>query len=142
MADLNNLAKSMNFIAETVAKRAVEVVKDVANKVGPTVVYATPVDTSRARMNWQGSVANPSTKVLAAYPDAPASPAEGPAIAIASIRAATGSYTGQKGGIWIVNNLSYIQKLNDGSSGQAPANFVAQAVLAGIQSVQTAKLLP
>ncbi|WP_204863318.1 hypothetical protein, partial [Pseudoflavonifractor phocaeensis] len=78
------------------------------------IVNATPIDTSRARMNWQGSVGAPKSGVLSQYPSQPSSTEEGARVAIQSITSATGAYSGQQGGIWIVNNLDYIGKLNDG----------------------------
>lgn len=132
----------MTRTAQAVAQNAPQAVKQVAEAVGHAVVYGTPVDTSRARMNWQSSVGTPLTGVLLPFPAAPSTPGEGPRVALASLSAATGAYSSQQGGIWIVNNLDYIGALNDGWSSQAPADFVAQAVLAGVRAVQNVRLLP
>lgn len=142
MASLNDLAMRMRRTAQAVGVNSQLAVKHVAKAVGTTVVYATPIDTSRARMNWQASVGTPKTGVLLPYPSQPASTADGVRVALASVESAIGEYSGQAGGFWIVNNLEYIGALNDGWSGQAPADFVAQSVLAGVRSLSTVKLLP
>lgn len=142
MATLREFANSMTRTAKTVGVNAIVAVKEVSKAVGVTVVYATPVDTSRARMNWQGSVNLPKAGVLSPAPAIPGSSSEGPRTAIKSINEATGAYNGQQGGVWITNNLNYIQSLNNGSSSQAPANFVEQSVLVGVNSISKVKLLP
>ncbi len=142
MSDLRDLAKSMRRTAIAVGINSVEAVKSISKNVGVTVVYATPVDTSRARSNWQASITQPITGVLFQYPAKPSEPTIGPRTAIESINKAVSEYTGQPKGIFIVNNLDYIQKLNDGSSDQAPANFVAKSVIAAAQSTKNVKLLP
>ena len=142
MGDLRDLAKSMVLTAKAVESNSHVCVKEVSKVVGTTVVYSTPVDTSRARMNWQGSVDTPKEGVLLPSPSQPASPSDGPRVAIESINHAADAYNGQTGGVWIANNLDYIQALNDGWSEQAPANFVALAVQAGVNAVSKVKLLP
>lgn len=142
MADLRDLATSLRVTAKAVGTGAIAAVKEVSEKVGVVVVYATPVDTSRARMNWQGSVGFPVDGVLKPYPDQPSSPNDGPRVAIESIRAATSEYTGQPEGVFITNNLDYINDLNNGSSGQAPANFVEQAILTAVEASNSVKILP
>lgn len=141
MASLHDLARRMTLHAKAVQVNSQAAVRHVAKAAGTAVVYGTPIDTSRARMNWQTTVGSPAVGVLAAYPSQPGSPQEGTRAALASIDQATIAYAGQEGGIWITNNLDYIQALNNGSSAQAPADFVAQAVLAGARSLSTVRLL-
>lgn len=141
MANLHDLARRMRLHAKAVGEGSQEVVRKVAKAAGTAVVYGTPIDTSRARMNWQSTVGSPATGVLLPYPSQPGSPQEGTRAALSSLEDATIQYAGQEGGIWITNNLDYIQALNNGSSAQAPADFVAQAVLAGVRSVSTVRLL-
>lgn len=141
MSSFRDAAKSMRLTAEAVATNATQAVKEVSSTVGFSVVYATPVDTSRARMNWQGSVDVPKEGVLLPAPLQPSNPSEGLQVALESIRGAAASYNGQKSGVWIVNNLDYIQALNNGSSSQAPANFVALSVQAGAEAVKKIKVL-
>lgn len=142
MTSLTAFAASMRQRANAVGVNSQQAVKQVAKAAGTTVVYATPIDTSRARMNWQSSVDSPVNGVLLPYPSQPASPSDGVRVALASLESAIGAYSSQRGGIWIVNNLDYIGALNDGWSTQAPADFVAQSVLAGVRSLATVRLLP
>ncbi len=141
MSGLADLARRMEIYAKAIEVGATQAVKEVAEAVGPVVVYSTPVDTSRARSNWQASVGTPIAQVLFPYPSAPASSDDGAFLAIKSIRAATTSYTGQSAGIFIVNNLDYIMALNMGSSSQAPPNFVEKAIVAGIKAARNVKLI-
>lgn len=141
MANLHDLARRMRLQAQAVGTNSQEAVRKVAKAAGTAVVYGTPIDTSRARMNWQTSVGTPAVGVLSPYPSQPGSPSEGTRAALSLLNSATGAYSGQQGGIWIVNNLDYIVNLNNGSSAQAPADFVAQAVLAGVRSIPTVRLL-
>jgi len=142
MANLSDLANRMRATAQEVDVGRVRVVKEVYEKVGSTVVYGTPVDTSRARLNWQGTVGAPAQGVLKPYPSQPSSPGEGATVAMASIRSAASRYTGQQEGLFITNNLDYIDDLNNGSSSQAPANFVEQAIMVGVRAVTNKKILP
>lgn len=141
MATLAQFANRMKLRASSVGVNANTLVKKVAHAVGTTVIPATPIDTSRARMNWQSSVDAPKSGVLAAYPTYPSNTGEGAQVALSSLSAAIGAYSGQRGGIYIVNNLHYIMDLNNGSSAQAPANFVALAVMSGARAVATVKLI-
>ncbi len=142
MTSFGGLATRLRQLAVGVNANSQKAVRQVSQAVGYEVIEATPIDTSRAKYNWQSSVGLPKIGVLLAYPAAPSSPAEGSSIARASVDAATISYRGQVGGVWIVNNLPYIGLLNNGSSAQAPADFVARAVLAGVRSISTVRLLP
>lgn len=108
--------------------------------VDQAVVVATPVDTGRARSNWRVST-DKTEDIFEAF-------AKGVSGSTASantqaaldqgaeaVKQATGDV------MYISNNLPYIQPLNDGSSAQAPAGFVEQAVQAGIDAVAQIKAL-
>ena len=84
------------------------------------VIVNTPVDTGRARANWQVAINSVPTGTLEL------SDKDG----TAAISAADAEVSGLKAGdtIHLVNNLPYIQKLEDGSSTQAPAGMVGLAV--------------
>jgi hypothetical protein len=139
--ELDGLAKNMFLHARSVERNAVNAVKDVATAVGPPVVYGTPVDTSRARANWQGSVGQPATGVLFPFPQTPPTEHSGGIIGLRSIDEAARNYRGHQNGIYIVNNLVYIGALNDGHSTQAPANFVQSAVLTAVRKVRSVRLI-
>jgi hypothetical protein len=84
------------------------------------VVLATPVDTGRARGNWQTSVSKPINSQ-------------------SDIVDKSGGSTISRGSntvlqsrdydvFYITNNLPYIEELNRGTSSQAPAKFVETAI--------------
>lgn len=140
--NLAGLAKRMKLYAKSVENNAPKAVGEVAYAIAPILVYATPVDTSRARSNWIGTIGSPSTQVLFSKPDEPGDASLGGKVAISSISAVAKAYKGEPGGIFITNNNEYIQQLNRGSSGQAPAMFVEKAVVSAVRSLKTVKLLP
>lgn len=80
------------------------------------VILDTPVKSGRARGNWQvaiGKVPNGTLELTDKTGQA-------------TISRATATTAGLKAGdvIYLVNNLPYIQRLEDGYSGQAPAGMV------------------
>jgi hypothetical protein len=87
-----------------------EAVRTVAFKAFGMIVKKTPVDTGRARGNWNVSVATIDRSV-----DAEAKRPKAP-----SIKKGDGLKP-----IYIVNSLDYIQDLENGTSKQAPNGMVA-----------------
>jgi len=85
----------------------------------------TPVDTGWARANWLPSLASPVNS-----PAGEPTPS-GVLTAGAAQQAGVGAVLGYKlpsGPVYVTNNVSYITRLNDGSSKQAPAGFVQKAI--------------
>ena len=72
------------------------------------IVARTPVDTGRARGNWQSSLNTPSLQIDPT--------GEGYQATIASVKLGDS--------VFFINNLPYIEELEDGSSDQAPAGMV------------------
>lgn len=138
--DLSALSRIMHQYAARVERNGPLVVQIVARAIAPTLVYATPVDTSRARLNWQVAIGSIPQGTLFDKPDKPPSPGYGAVTAINAILGTAGTYAGGSY-LAIANNLSYIQKLNDGSSAQAPSAFVQQAVATGIRSLHRFRIL-
>jgi hypothetical protein len=86
----------------------------------------TPVDTGKARANWQGSLGSPRTSERATLGRSPA-----PAIGLARsvIRFMKNGDT-----FYLTNNADYIEDLNRGKSRQQPTpGYVERAVFKGIQ---------
>lgn len=139
MADLRDFAGRIRIIGKRVEDNADALVRKVATAVDSTVVLATPVDTGRARANWQVNIGSPVETVREAY-SAGEMGSTAAANAQAAIEHAKRVIAAYKGGssVHITNNLSYIGRLNDGWSGQAPAGFVEQAVLIGVAAAQGA----
>jgi len=120
-----------------VVTEADRTVRKVALAVDATVVLATPVDTGRARANWQVELGGPASGEVGRAGERFSSTTP-----IAQGAAAIALYKGgPNASIHITNNLPYIGRLNDGHSAQAPAGFVEQAVLRGADAVRNAQLL-
>lgn len=81
----------------------------------------------RARANWLPSLETPSTEVVE-EPDPTG------AGAISKMAQVTAEFK-LGGKIWIVNNLPYITRLDEGWSTQAPAGFTSAAVQVGVKTV-------
>lgn len=118
-----------NVHVRTVAS---QMVRRVAFAVDKAVVMASPVDTGRFRANWQVTVGAPATGTVKHVPGMKGSTAGvNAAKAMEQIMPLMQTYQlGQP--IYIVNNLVYGPRLNDGHSKQAPENFVQKAIRAGV----------
>jgi len=123
--------------ARDLPERVDRVVRETALICDRDLVLGTPVDTGRARSNWQVSVGVGETEAIPAYAegDAGSTGAANAQAALAQGQAAIGSrQPGQS--IFITNNLPYIGRLNDGYSAQAPAGFVQVAVQNAVEFVR------
>jgi hypothetical protein len=98
-------------------------VRAVALIVDAELVATTPVDTGRARSNWNPSLNTPDTSIVEPNQKKPIQPA------LAAYKITDT--------ILITNNLPYIKPLNNGSSKQAPAGFVDIALEKGKRAVRT-----
>lgn len=140
--DLKRFATRIRQVGAAVEDNAGKLVRKVALSVDATVVSATPVDTGRARSNWQVEIGKPAKGVLPAFVPGEEGSTVGPntQMALALGAAAIATYkTGET--IHLTNNLPYIGALNNGHSAQAPAGFVQTAVLDGALQIKDAKLL-
>lgn len=132
MAGLRQFGQRMRKHGDNIEKNSTALVRKCALAIDGAVVMATPVDTGRARSNWQVSLNSPASGTLAT--EDPSGQA-----AIAQGRSVIAGYQKPGGAIHITNNLPYIGRLNDGWSAQAPAGFVIKAVLVGIAAIRGAK---
>jgi len=98
-----------------------------------TVTVATPVDTGRARGNWQASL---GTGISTTSPRTDKSGAATIAQGISRIAARR---AGQD--IHLTNNLPYIGRLDEGHSAQAPAGFIERAVQVGVNAVNRGRIV-
>ena len=92
-----------------------------AMKVFSRVILRTPVDTGRARGNWQCTMGSPADGVLDAEDKTGAE-------AIARARDVSVGIGTDDRSIFLTNNLPYIEALENGHSGQAPQGMVAITV--------------
>jgi hypothetical protein len=104
-------------------------VKEMVLEINAQLIETTPVKTGWARANWIPSVGRP-------YGEDPVGEPED--IGAAQLaqdqgQAQIAGYRINQGPLFIVNNVPYIERLNDGSSTQAPSGFVDAAVDAGIR---------
>lgn len=144
MASLSDFVKRMGRLGAVVEENADKTVRKAVIAVDRTVVMATPVDKGRARSNWVAELDTAFSGEVEPY-----APGEGGSTGGANSEAAmaqaarvAASYDGdQNSEVHITNNLPYIQALNDGHSAQAPADFVREAVQAGVSVVNGARLL-
>lgn len=140
--DLKRFAVRIGQVGAAVQQNADKLVRQVALSVDATVVSATPVDTGRARSNWQVEIGNPAKGTVEAFVPGAEGDTGGQntqmALALGSATIATYK-SGES--IHLTNNLPYIGALNDGRSAQAPAGFVQTAVLNGALQIKDAKLL-
>lgn len=90
------------------------------------IIDRTPVDTGRARSNWQAETGGqiPSGKIPVS------GKVSGDAAASRAINSAMGALSEHKSGesLVLVNNLEYIQYLEEGTSKQAPSGMVKVTV--------------
>jgi len=105
----------------------------VANLVSsPDTGYGTPVDTGWARSNWVPSIGQAfgGTAGTKAAAEAGILDTGAQQRGLAQVAAA---YRLTQGSIFISNNVPYIARLNEGSSQQAPAGFVQNAIIKAIE---------
>jgi hypothetical protein len=105
----------------------------IALAVDQAVVMGTPVDTGRARANWQAGLNSPVGGETAQTD-------KGGASTIARNAGVIGA-SGPGEAIHLTNNVPYIGELNRGSSKQAPAGFVETAVQQGAAAGAKVKIV-
>lgn len=142
MAGFAEFARRMRRYGKMVEDNANLTKRKAALAVDATVVLATPVDTGRARSNWQASLGAPAAGQREAYAEGTAgsTAAANTTEALNQAKAViSGSVPEQA--VHITNNLPYISRLNEGWSAQAPMAFVQKAVLVGLDAIRGTRLL-
>jgi hypothetical protein len=110
-------------------KRVAQTIRAVAIVVDQKLVETTPVDTGRARANWQVSLNEPLSSQVPWSDETRKESSFIPPRSETALKAAAGFKIDDT--IFITNNLPYIRRLNDGYSKQAPAGFVESAIAVG-----------
>lgn len=134
MADLKTFAQRIRKIGQRIEQNADVAVRRCALAVDAAVVIATPVDTGRARANWQVEVDRPIVTPIEKFSKSGQEAIDQGKEAIARYKGGHASAA-----VHITNNLPYIGRLNDGHSAQAPAGFVERAVLVGTDAIKGMK---
>lgn len=142
MANLSDLDNRMNRLSKKLSGEVNKFVRKVAFIADQNVVFATPVDTGRARSNWLVSVNSPVNETIQPYKAGSALGVGEVANASAATDQALAALAGRRNDqdIYIQNNLVYISRLNEGHSQQAPANFVQMAVKNAVNTALKIKL--
>jgi hypothetical protein len=108
-------------ISKTIPGKVTALQKKLVLEALKRIVEKTPVDTGRARGNWQVTIGAPAEGILSNKTPV------GTATVERGRRALDGLPDFQI--VWISNNLEYIQFLEEGSSRQAPRGMVRLTVL-------------
>ena len=134
--DMGQFARKIRVISSNIPPRVDSKMVKVILAVDQALVLGTPVRTGRARTNW---LANANSAASDQLP-APATPAQGETEALEEGEKVAANYkAGQV--IHITNNLPYIQRLNEGSSKQAPAHYVEIAIQAALSVLRSGKII-
>lgn len=124
----------MAALAAGVTSNVAKVKGDAAVAIGRTLARTTPVDTALARSNWVAS---------ANSPDLSDRPIRSVADVVSEIKTVV-KFIDSETDIVIANGgdkVPYLGLLENGSSRQAPAGFIAASPLAGVDVVQKGKIL-
>jgi len=138
MASLGDFARRIRIRGRQVEEGVNKIVRKVALVCDRELVLETPVDTGRARSNWQVSLGSPNTSEREPYaPGEKLGQSEGQnaAGALAQGQERIGARKSEQD-IYIQNNVDYIGRLNDGSSAQAPAGFVQAAIARAVKAAR------
>lgn len=124
--DLNRLSKELELDSKSLKKNLNKGIRQFSQHVLTGVAKSTPVDTGRAKYNWQVKMNSPAAASLFSSNygkrgGALASLSRGfPVINTFNVE--------RDKSLHITNNLIYIEKLNEGYSKQAPSDFVGLAI--------------
>jgi len=117
MDELFQFNKEIQDFAKTVPDKVTELQKKIVLEALRRLVQKTPVDTGRARGNWQVTIGNPAGGQL------DTTDADGQATIAAGLAAIAGLPDYQV--VWISNNVDYIENLEHGHSQQAPEGMLS-----------------
>lgn len=141
--DLRTFSGTIGGYGVTITKNINSLVKTVSNAVVAEVVLGTPVDTGAARSNWLASIDEDDTNIVPPHSPGRHLGTSEVANYTEAVRQAESVIATRESGqaVIIQNNLDYMQLLNDGSSKQAPANFIESAIQVGVGKIQNAQVL-
>ena len=138
MGTLKGLAKRMHAEADAIENIANDAAVWFAKYLVAELIKETPVDTSRALSNWLIAFGAPSNMGTIDFVPGIHGSTEGTNTAAAILRAHTALDAKIPGEvIYISNVVRYIVYLNRGTSGQAPALYVENAILRAKVTLRT-----
>lgn len=143
MATMRGFSKRIKAIADGVEKNANTMMRKTVITVASAVALRTPVDTGRARANWQTQIGSAAGGVINSFPSGSKGSTGAAAAGVAISQATQTMQKYRQGGVdvYISNNLPYIGMLNQGSSKQAPAGFIESAIMAGQRAIAKSRLV-
>lgn len=142
MAKASVFAKRMSALGKRVETNFDRKVNTIALAVDKAILETTPVDTGQAISNWVAVLGGPSSGQIQPYV-----PGKFGSTHTANIQAAYAqavyTITPRTGNtpIYISNAAVYINKLNSGTSTQAPSGFVQNSVAYAVRSTRNVKVL-
>lgn len=112
-------------------------IRQLASEISSELTENTPVDLGWARANWVANLNSPvvNTESLSKEDRKAKLNAQRARQSTAIVRIIT-TYTVNQGEIFISNGVPYILRLNEGSSKQAPRNFIQDAIRDAVKTVQ------
>lgn len=133
---LGQLGKRILIRADKLGKNVEKGVRSAAIALDNEVVSRTPVDTGRAKGNWIVSIGQPSRKRIAIGGGDAAGQ-----VAMDQGRSVISKWKLGMGSIFVTNNLSYIQPLDNGSSQQAVGGMTSFGIQAARDVLKRMRLL-
>lgn len=140
--DLDQFNKELDEFMEDIPKQVVQLQKKVVLEALRRIVLRTPVDTGRARGNWQVTIAKAASGIVDNYEkvDSPEKRDQPPGLDVA------GDEVIKKGlaaisnlppyqVVYIANNLEYIEFLEEGSSEQAPPGGMVKVTVEELRQI-------
>lgn len=128
MASFRVFTKRIRRRARQVETGASQALRTLALIINQTIIVATPVDTGHARANWIVGIDAPISKEISEEDKG------GEATVARNAAIIRGAKPRKQ--IILSNNVPYINVLNEGSSDQAPAQFVKLAILEAVAAVR------
>lgn len=122
----------IDFVINALNGFTERVVKKITLDVTANLIVTTPVDTGWARANWVPSIGKPFAPDLRGIAADPALVPGQAATQQAGVASVATSYRLEQGRVFVSNNVPYIQRLNMGSSKQAPSGFVQNAIVKAV----------
>jgi hypothetical protein len=132
MQTLLDLEKLCKDLPDRIEQEVNELAKGLIIETGTLLIRRTPVDTSRAASNWQGSIGSPYLSIrLPYYTGRKGSTAElSKTAALEELKLVMSKkLPGEVA--YLSNSVHYVKALNDGSSVQDPGGFFEAALLLG-----------
>jgi len=104
------------FAKDMLPRKRNDFIRRIALGLFSKVIYKTPVDTGRARGNWQCTLGDPARSVVGNLDK----------VGAPTVSSADGTIKAARPGevIWLSNNLPYIGRLENGWSKQSPYGMV------------------